>query len=293
MLVGGEMKGIIAALLCSFDKSGKVNEEGIKKLVRFNIENGVDGLYVNGSTGENFMLSTEEKKLVFKAVKEEAGNEIPLIAQIGSLNINEAIELGKYATELGYDYLSAVTPFYYKFSFDEIKDYYNTILEEVDNKMIIYSVPILTGSDISLENFKELFENPKIVGVKFTQSDFYMLERLRSSFPKKMIFSGFDEMLLPAAALGIDGAIGSTFNINAKRAKGIIENLKSGNLEKAKILQKETNDFIQEVLSNGLYQTLKLMLEEKGIPIGECRRPMRAFTETIRKNAREISRKYF
>ena len=74
-----------------------------------------------------------------------------LIAQVGSLDLNEAIELGKYATELGYDALSAVTPFYYPFTFEEIRDYYFDIIEATQNNMIIYAIPDLTCVNISIE----------------------------------------------------------------------------------------------------------------------------------------------
>ena len=84
------------------------------------------------------------------------------------LNIDEAVDLAQFVTDLKYDAISAVTPFYYKFDFEEIKDYYNTILENVDNQMIIYSIPVLTGVSMNLEQFGELFENEKIIGVKFT-----------------------------------------------------------------------------------------------------------------------------
>lgn len=85
-----------------------------------------------------------------------------LIAQVGSLDLNEAIELGKYATDLGYDALSAVTPFYYPFSFEEIKQYYFDIIEATQNKMIIYAIPDLTGVNISINQFEELFNNEKL-----------------------------------------------------------------------------------------------------------------------------------
>ncbi|MGL4538420.1 MAG: dihydrodipicolinate synthase family protein, partial [Cetobacterium sp.] len=107
------MKGIYSALLISFDENGNLDEKGTRNIVRYNIdEMKVDGLYVGGSTGENFMISTEMKKRIFEIVKDEAKDAVKLIAQVGSINLYEAVELGKYATELGYDSLSAVTPFY-------------------------------------------------------------------------------------------------------------------------------------------------------------------------------------
>ncbi len=190
------MKGIYSALLVSFDKEGNINEKGLRQIVRYNIDvNKVDGLYVGGSTGENFMLSTEEKKRIFEIAKDEAKDEIKLIAQVGSVNLKEAVELAKFATDLGYDSLSAVTPFYYKFDFAEIKHYYETIINAVDNKMIIYSIPFLTG--------------------------------------------------------------------------------------------------VKDILDNGLYQTIKLMLEEEGVEAGYCRQPMKEATEEMREKAKAMHKKYF
>ncbi|MEG1001833.1 N-acetylneuraminate lyase [Clostridium sp.] len=288
------MKGIYSALLVSFDKEGNINEKGLREIVRHNIDNcKIDGLYVGGSTGENFMLSTYEKKKIFDIVVNEVNGKVKLIAQVGSVNLKEAVELAKYATELGYDAISAVTPFYYKFEFSEIKHYYETIINSVDNKLIIYSIPFLTGVNMSIEQFAELFENEKIIGVKFTAADFYLLERMRKTFKDKLIFAGFDEMLLPAAVLGIDGAIGSTFNVNGIRARRIFEAAQKGDIKTALEVQHITNDLISDILSNGLYQTIKLMLEEQGVEAGYCRQPMKEATKEMRKQARAINNKYF
>lgn len=286
--------GIYSALLTSFDKNGDINEKGIRQLVRHNIDVcKVDGLYVGGSTGENFLLSTAEKEQIFKIVKDEAKDQCQLIAQVGSLNIKESVELAKLATDLGYDSLSAVTPFYYKFSFNEIKDYYNTITKDVDNQMVVYFIPFLTGVNISVDQFKELFENEKITGVKFTAGDFYLLERFRKAFPDKVLFAGFDEMMLPATVLGVDGAIGSTFNLNGVRAREIFESARAGNVAKALEVQHVTNDFISDVLANGLYGTLKIGLQEAGVEAGYCRKPMGDYSDEMIARAKEIYHKYF
>lgn len=288
------MKGLYSALLISFDKDGNINEKGTREIIRHNIDVcKMDGLYVGGSTGENFMLSTEEKKSIFKLVKDEVKDEVTLIAQVGSVNIKEAVELAKYATELGYNAISAVTPFYYKFDFQEIKNYYNTIINSIDNKMIIYSIPFLTGVNLSVEQFGELFQNEKIIGIKFTAGDFYLLERVRQAYPDKYIYAGFDEMLLPATVLGIDGAIGSTYNLNGLKAREIFECARSGKIDRALQLQHETNDFIIEILDNGIYNTLKLILNEMGIDAGYCREPIKKPEEKQINRAKEIKRKYF
>lgn len=293
MMNNADMRGIFSALLVSYNEDGSINEKGVREIVRHNIDNmKVDGLYVGGSTGENFMLSTEEKKRIFEIAKDEAKDKIKLIAQVGSINVYESVELAKFATELGYDAISAVTPFYYKFSFNEIKDYYNTIIDSVDNRLIIYSIPFLTGVDMSVEQFGELFENEKIIGVKFTAADFYLLERLRKAYPNHLIYAGFDEMMLPATVLGVDGAIGSTFNVNGIRARQIFDLAKEGKIEEAREIQHITNDLISAILSNGLYATLKELLKLSGVDAGYCRKPMALTTDAQVEEAKNIFDKY-
>lgn len=288
-----DLKGLYSALLVAFDEEGNVDDKGLREIVRYNIDiMKMDGLYVGGSTGENFMLSTEEKKNIFRIAKDEAKDSIALIAQVGSVNLKESVELAKYATELGYDAISAVTPFYYKFSFEEIKHYYETIIADVDNRMIIYSIPFLTGVNMNVAQFGELLANPKIVGIKFTAADFFLLERLRKAYPEALIFAGFDEMLLPATVLNVDGAIGSTYNVNGLRARQIFDLARDNRIEEALAVQHVTNDLISDILDNGLYGTIKLLLEEEGVHAGCCRQPMGAYTDEMRARAIEIHRKY-
>lgn len=288
-----QLKGLYAALLVPFDENGQVKEEGLKQIAKNAIEvEQLDGLYVNGSSGENFLISKEQKKQIFKVVKEAVGNDVKLIAQVGSLDLNEAIELGKYATDLGYDALSAVTPFYYPFSFEEIKQYYFDIIEATQNKMIIYAIPDLTGVNISINQFKELFNNEKIVGVKYTAPNFFLLERIRKAFPDKLILSGFDEMLVQAVISGVDGAIGSTYNVNGRRARQIYDLAREGKIEEAYKIQHDTNNIIETVLNMGIYPTLKEILKTRGIDGGVPKRPFSPFNEANRKELNQLIETY-
>lgn len=288
------MKGLYSALMVPYNEDGSINEKGLREVIRYNIDKmGIDGLYVGGSTGENFLISTEEKKRIFEITIDEVKDSVNLIAQIGSINLYEAVDLAKYVTNLGYKCLSAVTPFYYKYDFSEIKDYYETIVKESGNYMIIYSIPFLTGVNMNLSQFGELFKNEKIIGVKFTASDFYLLERVRKTFPNKLIFAGFDEMLLPATVLGVDGAIGSTYNINGIRAKKIFDLAKNSKIDEALKIQHVTNDLIEGILSNGLYQTIKEILKLEGVDAGYCRKPMKKINKEQVEFAKELHKKFF
>ncbi|MBM6638640.1 N-acetylneuraminate lyase [Staphylococcus xylosus] len=288
-----KFKGLYAALLVPFDEHGEVKEDGLKQIAKNAIETeGLDGLYVNGSSGENFLLSKEQKKQVFKVAKEAVNDDVTMIAQVGSLDLNEAIELGKYATELGYDAISAVTPFYYPFTFEEIKDYYFELIEATQNNLIIYAIPDLTGVNISIEQFAELFNHEQVIGVKYTAPNFFLLERIRKSFPDKLILSGFDEMLVQAAISGVDGAIGSTYNVNGKRARQIFEKAQSGQIDEAYQIQHDTNDIIETVLSMGIYSTLKEILTTRGIDGGLPKRPFKPFNEENRSKLEKLIKDY-
>ncbi|MFD1472318.1 N-acetylneuraminate lyase [Companilactobacillus mishanensis] len=288
------MKKLYSALMTAFNEDGSVNEAGIREMVRYNIDvNKVDGLYVGGSTGENFNMSHDQKVQVFKTAIDEAGDAIDLIAQVGSLDLNESKELAKLVTDLGYPKISAVTPFYYNYTFEQIKNYYNEIVKDVDNKLVIYSIPVLTGVSLSIDQFAELFENPKIIGIKYTNADFFLLERVRNRFPDKLILSGFDEMLLPALALNVDGAIGSTYNLNAKRAKAEMVAFDEGDIDKARELQKVSNDAISALIANDIYPSLKLVFEEMGVHAGVTKAPMSKPTPEMIAGAKKIYNDYF
>ena len=290
------MQKVYAALMTAFDENGNIDEKGTREIIRHDIDvEGVDGLYVGGSTGENFMLGKDEKKRVFDIAWDEAHNDdVDLIAQVGSPNLHEAMELAKYVTnELGFKTISAVTPFYYNFTFDEIKHYYDEIVKDVDANLLVYSIPALTGVSLSLDNFAKLFENPKIIGVKYTNADFYLLERIRERFPDKKILSGFDEMLLPALIEGVDGCIGSTYNVNTKVVKEEIDAYNKGDFERARELEHQKNDVITAMLNNGIYPTIKLTLEHMGVHAGYNRAPMAKYDDKVIKGADEIYNKYF
>ncbi|AKU79951.1 N-acetylneuraminate lyase [Spiroplasma turonicum] len=288
------LKGVIAALLIPFDKNGKLNIEALKKFINYNIEvSGVDGLYVNGSTGEAFLLSNEERKLILKIVSEECKGRVFLIAQVGGLNVYEAMEQAKLAEELGYDAISAVTPFYYKFTFEQILDYYTVIKNSCNLPLIAYYIPILSGVNFDMESFDKLFKIKDLIGVKFTATDLYTLERIKANHPDKLVYYGFDEQELAASIYNIDGYIGSTFNVNANKAKKLHKAVKEGKNLEALNLQKEINDFIDIVLKNGLYAILKEIIRQHyNLEEVYCRLPMTQSIIKYKDKAKEIKDKF-
>ncbi|SHG16972.1 N-acetylneuraminate lyase [Ornithinibacillus halophilus] len=283
------MNGIMTALLTPFNEDGTLNEKGLREVVRYNIdEMKVNGLYVGGSTGEAFLMDESTRKEVLRIVKSEAGSDVTLIAQIGSLNIEEAVRLGNEAKELGFDALSAITPYYYKFSFEEIKSYYQRITEETNHPMIVYSIPVLTGTEITIENYGELLALPNVIGVKYSDTNLSKLTKLKELHPDKVFFGGADDMLLQFAVSGADGAIGSTYSLLGKEANGVFNAVQTSSLQEARDLQNRMNKVISILEDVGVYQSIKHVLKQNGIDGGYMKFPFREISAEEKKEAEKI-----
>lgn len=267
-----DLKGIFTALLTPFDGDNKINKDALEQLVRHNIKLGVDGFYVDGSTAEAFLLTTEERKQVMQIVKETAGDK-KLIAHIGSLREEEALELSLYAKELGYDAISSVAPFYYKFSFEEIKNYYFRLAEKSGMPMVVYHFPAFSGVSMGVKEISTFLDREEFIGIKFTSNDFFTMEQVRAKYPHKLIYNGYDEMFLAGVSMGADGGVGSTYNFLADKFVKLHALYKSEKIAEAQKLQFEINRMITILCQIGVMQAEKEVLNQLGIPFGVCRKP--------------------
>ncbi len=272
-------KGIFPALLTPFCKDGSVNDEQLAKLVEFNIAKGVDGFYAGGSTAEAFLLSFEERKHILKVISEVSRGRCTLIAQTGCIATELTAELAQYAQSVGYDAVSSVPPFYYKFTFDEIKAYYFALADAVNIPIIIYNIPVFSGVTFTAENIGEFLKDERFLGVKFTSNDYYSLERIKSAFPDKIIYNGYDEMMLAGLSMGADGGIGSTYNFMAEKFITLKKLFDAVNMSEAQKLQKQINIIIEELIKVGVIQGEKYVLDRLGFDMGACRKPFADLTE--------------
>lgn len=283
------IKGIYSALLGVFGPEGEINEDGLRALVRHNIERcAVDGLYVNGSTGETFLMTQDMRKKTLAIVADEAKGKACLIAHVGVLSMDELFDMASCAADLGYDAVSAVTPFYYKYSTEEIVAYYRAVAKKSVLPVVAYYIPHLSGVTMRADALVQILDLPGVAGIKFTSNDFFALERVRAARPDKLIFSGFDEMLLSASVLGTDGAIGSTYNIMGHWAKQVFKSAQLGEYDKARAVQARMNTVISMLVGAGLFPTLKQVMSLYGIDAGECKAPMSPATAAQRAAAEKI-----
>ena len=151
------INGVIPAMITSFNKDESINKEGIRKTVNYLIAEKVDGLYVTGSTGETFLMSQEEKKRAIEVIVEEVNGRVPVIAHIGSIGTKITTELGMHAEKVGVDALSALPPFYYGFTNEEIFNYYSKDDEED-------SLPDELNMNLYKKNTLRYGENPHQAG---------------------------------------------------------------------------------------------------------------------------------
>ncbi|MBQ8260330.1 MAG: N-acetylneuraminate lyase, partial [Clostridia bacterium] len=236
-------KGIFTALLTPIDDNNKINVKALEALVKHNVNMGADGFYVCGSTAEAFLLTTEERKQVMEIVKATAP-EKTLIAHIGSISEDEAHTLADCANSLGYDAISSVAPFYYKFGFNEIKDYYFRLAESSSIPMLVYHFPAFSGVNMGVPEIGKFLSDDKFIGMKFTSNDFFMLERCKAAYPDKVIYNGYDEMFLCGLSMGADGGVGSTYNFMADKFVKIRALFAENRIAEAQAIQTEVNRII-------------------------------------------------
>lgn len=274
-----KFKGIFTALLTPFDKNGKINETALEQLIEMNIKMGVKGFYVNGSTAEVFMLSEEERKYLYQLINEINKGRTTLIAHVGAISTLQAIEYGKVAEQYGYDAISSVAPFYYKFSFDEIKSHYYMIADEVNLPMVIYNFPNFSGVALTPENISEFLCDDRFIGVKHTSNDYFAMEQFKTKFPDKVVYNGFDEMFLSGLAMGADGGIGSTYNFMADKFVKIKKLYEEGKMQEALEVQQTANKIIKALCKVGVGQGEKAVLTLMGLDFGDARPPYKKLTK--------------
>lgn len=263
--------GIMPALMTAFDDNG-IDTDRVGRLVRRQASDGVHGFYVGGSSGEMVLCSTNERKKVLETVMENKGN-LAVIAHVGCLSTKDTVELSKHAKSCGADAVSSVTPLYYKYSFAEVKNFYRRIAEASELPVIIYNIPGLTGAAYGYDQLCELLEIEGVEGMKFTSSDFFLLNRLVNTYPDKVFYNGSDEMLLSGLAAGAQGGIGTTYNFMPDLMVKIYSLARENKMDEARAVQSVANKAIATVLRNGVLPACKHLISLYGVPYGECREP--------------------
>ena len=274
-----KMDGVIPALITSFNKDEGINKEGMRKTINYLISQNVHGLYITGSTGEIFLMSPDEKKKVIEIIVDEVNGRVPVIAHIGSIGTKVTIELGKHAEKIGVDALSALPPFYYGFSNNEIHNYYSEISHTSNLPIIVYNISHANLMDLDM--LKRLASIPNIKGVKYTAATHFNFSKIKKEIGDSFkIYSGMDEMALSGILSGADGMIGSFYNLMPEMFVNLYSNLQTGKIDEAKKIQEKINIIILYALEKSGYPFIKMGLKWMDIDSGYVRRPFINITDT-------------
>jgi len=268
-------EGILPALVTPFADDGKsVDEERLRALVRHCIELGVNGVVPCGTTGEFVNLSFEEKKRVIKTVVDEVNGKIKVVAGTGASGTNEAVEMTRYAKDVGADAALIVTPFYLKPADRGIYEHYDTIASQVDLPIILYNIPQCTGLPLPWQMVEDLAQIPNIVGVKDSSGQLsFILAVLEKVRDKINVLCGHDEVVVAALAAGCSGAILASANVIPDIWVRIYNHVKNNELQKARELQYKVQKIARIIAGSGAVGT-KAALNMMKIKVGPVRMPL-------------------
>lgn len=269
-------QGVFVALNAIYDEEDNVDLDAMKQLVTVYKSKGVSGVYVCGSTGEGFLLSTEERMQITEAVKEAAGDDFTVIVHVGCASTKESIILAQHAERIGVDAVSAVPSVYYRLPAASVEKHWNGIIDSTNLPFIIYNIPQLTGFNLPYDLFGRMAANPKVIGIKNSEEPIYGMERFRTiAGDDFIIFNGSDEQFLAGRLMGANAGIGGTYGTMPELFVALDKLIEDGKIDEAKALQFKINDIIFDLLScASLYGAAKQVISLRfGINAGQPRSP--------------------
>lgn len=275
-----KLTGVMPALVTPFDKNNKIDFNAFEKLMTSLRAAGVTGWVPNGSTGEYFSQSKEERLEVLKFVKDFARDDEILIAGTNAPATREVIENTAAAKELGYDCVLLATPFYTQPSDSELLSHYNAVLDAVDVEIVLYNYPYKDGIEISFDLMDGLADHPRIIGIKDSSGVVQRAIDIFNRYKGRIdLVSGSDDLALDFMFWGADSWICGPANCMAKACCDLDRTFRSGDMAKARaqmaVLYKAMN-----ILESGKFvQKVKYGCELQGTPVGECRGPLGPLSE--------------
>lgn len=269
--------GIIPALVTPMNDDESVSKKGLQTIIDHVIKGGVHGIFVSGSQGESFSLTTEEKRCVIETSIEASAGRVPVYAGTGTITTAQAVQLTKMARELGADAVSVTTPYFIKPNQKELIDYYKSVSDAAeDMPVLLYSNPMRTGVMIEVSTVVELAKLDNVVGMKDSSADMVQTTAYIEA-TKGMdfsIFVGNDACIFMALVSGGKGAVAATANVAPEIIVGIYNAVQAGNLEKARDLQFKLLP-IRRAFTYGTFPVvIKEALNLMGLPAGPARSPI-------------------
>jgi N-acetylneuraminate lyase len=286
-----DLRGIYPALPTPMSADGAINYACLRDLVDFEIAQGIDGLYVGGSTAESFLLTEEERIKIAETVLNHAAGRVSVIVHTGAGATDAAVRLSRHARANGADAISSVPPIYFKYTTDEVIAYYLDLIELSDMPLVVYNIPAFTEINMTQGATRELFKHPRVVALKHTNTNMYELERMLAHNPSLIALNGYDEAFLSGLSMGASGMIGSTVNFMARKFIALRDAFNSGRNGEALKLQCEVNEIVETMVEVGVFNAVKYAMTLRGVDCGSCRGPFKPLTHTERQRVKSVLEK--
>jgi 4-hydroxy-tetrahydrodipicolinate synthase len=240
-----KFQGCGTALVTPFRKDGSLDEATLRKLVRRQIEAGIDFLVPCGTTGESPTLTHAEHLRVCEITVEEAAGNTPVLGGAGGYNTHEVVELAKELKQIGVDGLLSVTPYYNKPNPEGLHQHYKAIADATPLPIIVYSIQGRTGINVEPATLKRLAEIDTIVGVKEASGNISQMATIAHLLPKDFaLLCGDDSITIPLISLGGVGVISVVSNEIPAEMTRLVDLARKGDLAGARAIQRKYFDLM-------------------------------------------------
>lgn len=272
---------LIPAMVTPFDKNLDVDFKRAVELGQRLIEGGSDCLMIAATTGESPNISSEDKLKLFKLMKEECGNDVPVVANVGTYNTAASIEMAQKAQAVGVDGLMTVVPYYNKPPQEGMYQHFKAIAESVDIPIILYNIPGRCGVNMTAETTLRLANDCKnIVAVKEASGDLDQIKAIIDQAPEGFaVYAGDDALTYDIMKLGGVGVISTTANVLPARMKEIVELCAAEEWESAWAAHIALLPIMKQLFATSNPILVKQALASTGFPVGGVKLPLVDATE--------------
>ena len=276
-------KGTGVALVTPFKNDNSIDIDALKKLVRFQIDNGTNYLVILGTTGESPTVSKTEKQLILDTVRTENNGKLPLVLGIGGNHTLEVAVNIQHQDLEGISAILSVSPYYNKPNQEGIVKHYTHLADHSKLPIILYNVPGRTGSNIGVEATLKLAEHKNILGTKEASGNFTQCMDIIKHRPDNFaVISGDDALTLPLISIGMDGVISVIANAYPKPFSELVRLALNGEYSKALPLHYQLLDAMNLIFADGSPGGIKVILEELDICGTTVRLPLNDVSAKVR-----------
>lgn len=275
-----KFEGIVCPMISPFTADGKIYAEGLRNLIDFLRENGVNGLFVCGTYGLGPAMSIDERKRIAELSVENASGKMDVIVHVGSSNIDTVLELAKHAEDIGADAVASTPPFYYRYDDESVYSFFKSLIEKVDLPVFVYNIPSRVGYGISPNLLRKIAEAGGH-GIKDTSGDIILFYQFMAAVRKKdfRFLIGTERLLLPAMVAGGNGCVSGLSNAFPEIVVEFYKTLRDGRYKEAVEKQFfiiELRDIMYSVPNiPAVYAVLKL----RGIDVGYPKPPHKLLSD--------------